>query len=300
MKQRRGILVFAIGMVLGLAGGALFFLSRPPVLIITDAPFMAMHGPRRMLWRQVRASLLLYRPVAPVMIGEGAAPDVLAFAVDDAVSRMLFSRRPYCVLFPYRYADGARRYRELFPETPAALLQGRYENDGVPAGLSVFSIDMERDFRRAGLFAAAFGRGKMGNIVLFQAGPNQTAAQAAFQDGLRQGGYTAEPLFFNDFSELPISTDIACVVLAGSGAEYLNQNFSCPAILFTWLDPDQTARETALIFDDSIWALTVPLVKAVAEKRSGGRIPSEALIFSARIADKDILRQIQKAAGNSK
>lgn len=292
--------MFTIGMVLGLAGAALFFLSRPPVLIITDAPFMAMYGPRRMLWRQVRASLFLYRPVVPVLIGEGAAPDVLAFAVDDAVSRILFSRRPHCVLFPYRYADGARRYRELFPETPAALLQGRYENGGGTAGLSVFSIDLERDFRRAGLFAAAFGKRKTGSIVLFQERLNQTAVRAAFQDGLRQGGYTAEPLFLNDFSELHSSMDIACVVLAGSGAEYLDQNFPYPVILFTWLDPDQTAREGALIFDDSLWALAVPLVKAVAEKRSGGRIPSEALIFSARIADKDILRQIQKAARSSK
>jgi hypothetical protein len=300
MKRRGGLIVASI-VVLALAGAALFFLSRPPVLIVTDAPFTALYGTRRILIRQIRASLALFRLVRPVMVAEGTGSDLLVFVIQDAVSRTI-PRRPYCVLFPHRYAEGAARYREQFPGIPAVLMEGRSgpeTGDTAPSGLSVFSTDLERDFYRAGLCAAVLGGGIGGMIPVFQDRFVQADAQNAFITGLRERQSEANPLFLSDYSGLSGAAAISCVVLAGSGTEYFEQNLTFPLILFTWLDPELTPREAAVFFDDSPWALAVPAVKMIAGKQTGGRIPSDLLIFSDRIADKDVLRQIKKAARDS-
>jgi hypothetical protein len=301
MKRRRGklrrIWAGVILTVLAGAGTALAFLARPPVLVVTDAPFTDLYGPRRVLTSRIRSSLALFRLVKPVMIAEDAGPDVLVFAVEDAAAAGL--SRPYCVLFPYRYADGARRYREQFPGIPVVVLEGRSESGpgtaGTPdsQGILRFSTDMEQDLYRAGRCAAILSRGITDKIVVFQDRALQTEAQTAFITGLRTQGYETAPLFLDTVSELSNNTDISCVVMAGSRDEYFEQNRDFPLVLCTWMDPELTPREAIVFFDDSPWAQTVPAVRMIAGTQTGGRIPSDMLIFSERIADKDILRQIQ-------
>lgn len=301
MKRRGGKLVPVIAVILALAGTALFFLSRPPVLIVTDVPFAVLYGPRRILTRQIRASAALFRLVRPVLIAEGAGPDVLVFAIEDAASQG-FSR-PFCVLIPARYAESAWRYREQFPGTPVALLEGRSEpgnGDAGSEGLFEFSTDRETDLYRAGIGAAVLDRGKRGKIPVFQDRFTQMTEMEAFRRGLRDQGSEAEPLFPRSYVELANAQDISCVILAGSGTDYLDQNPAFPVMLFTWLDPEITAKETVIVFDDSPWALAVPAVKMIAGNQTGGRIPSDILIISERIADKDILRQLKNALRGSR
>lgn len=291
-----------VGIVLALGVPVLVFFSRPPVLIVIDVPFSSLYGgTRRTLLRQVFASLVLFRQVKPVKIAEGAGPDVLVFAVEEAASRSL-SRRPHCVLFPYRYSQAALRYREQFPGIPAILLEGRADGGAATAGdgLFIFRNDQERDMYRAGLCAAILNGGNRGKIVVFQDRSIEDAGRNAFMEGLRQEGNRMEPLFLDGFYELSDFSDLSCVVLAGSGAEYFEQNLTHPVIFYTWLDPDLTSPEVVLVFDDSPWALAAPAVKMIAENRNEGRIPSDLLILSARIADKDILRRLKKAVQNSK
>ncbi|MDR2480398.1 MAG: hypothetical protein LBD48_13965 [Treponema sp.] len=296
-KRSRGILAFVLVIILALAGTAFWLLIRPPVLVVTDVPFVALYGPKRILLRQIRASLALFRLVQPVVIAEGAGSDILVFAIEDAVSRPI-RRRPYCVLFPHRYADGARRYVEQFPGVPAVLLEGRNgpESRGGTEGIAVFNTDLERDLYRAGVCAAILSRGTNGIIPVLQDRFAYTAGQDAFIEGLRAQQNETNPLFLNDISGLSGLADISCAVLAGSGAAYLEQNQTFPVVLFTWLDPEVTAREVAVIFDDSPWALAVPAVKMIAGNQTEGRIPSDLLFFPERIADKDILRRIKNAA----
>jgi hypothetical protein len=298
-KKLRGIWAGIILTVLALAGTGLVFLTRPPVLVVTDASFTALYGPQRVLISRIRSSLALFRLVRPVMIAEDAGPDVLVFAVEDLAAAG-FSR-PYCVLFPYRYADGARRYREQFPGIPVVVLEGRSESEpgtaGTPdsQGILRFSTDIEQDLYRAGRCAAILGRGTAGKTVVFQDRTLQSEARNAVITGLRTQGSEAEPLFLNSISALSDSTDISCVIIAGSEEEYFEQIRNFPLILCTWMDPELAPREAIVFFDDSPWAQTVPVVRMIAGKMTGGRIPSDMLIFSERIADKDILREIKTA-----
>jgi hypothetical protein len=298
-KNLRGRWAGIILTVLAGAGAALAFFVRPPVLVVTDAPFTELYGPRRVLTSRIRSSLALFRLVKPVLIAEDAGPDVLVFAVEDAAAGL---SRPYCVLFPYRYADGARRYREQFPGIPVVVLEGRSESRPGTAGnpdsqgVLRFGTDMAQDLYRAGRCAAILSRGTTDKIVVFQDRAVQSEAQNAFITGLRKQGYETAPLFLDTVSELSDITDISCVVMAGSMDEYFEQIRKFPLVLCTWMDPELAPREALVFFDDSPWAQTVPAVRMIAGTQAGGRIPSDMLIFSERIADKDILRQIKTLA----
>jgi hypothetical protein len=303
MKPRRGKLVVPAVIVLALAGAVFVFLSRPPALIVTDAPFAALYGQRRILLRQIRSSLILLRPVKPVMIAEGAGSDVLVFAIEDAGSGW-FSRRPYCVLVPQRYAEGARRYGGQFPEVPVVLLTGRTGRAPNGGNVLTFSTDLEQDLYRAGLCAAVFNRESPGDILVFTdqliQAAELSAGQNAFIRGLREQGNGTNPRFLRDLPEISALSNISCVVLAGAGGDYFDWNLQFPVIFFSWLDPNLSSRQAVVVFDDSPWALAVPAVKMIAENRRASRIPSELLIDSAKIADKDILRQLKKTARASR
>jgi hypothetical protein len=298
MKPHRVTLALVIAVFLALAGTALFFITRPPVLILTDISFASLYGGRRMLMRQVYASLVLFRPVAPVPVAESVGADVIVYAVEDVAAK-LFSR-PLCVLFPGRYAEAAVLYRQNFPETPAVLVAGPETTRTGFEDLPVFTTDRPRDFYRAGLCAAILAGEKQGKIPVFLDRFAQSAEREAFIRGLREGGNQSSPFFLHTFSELFDFSDVSCAVLAGSGGEYLEQNLAFPVILFTWMDPELIPREVVLAFDDSAWGLAIPAAKMAAAKETKGLIPSDLLIFSARIADKDILRQIKSTVRGSR
>ena len=82
------------------------FLLQPPVLIVTDASFLQLYGSLRFRVSQARVSLELFRMVRPVQVAESAGADIAALIVESA------SKAPGAVLFPYRYQEAARFYRE--------------------------------------------------------------------------------------------------------------------------------------------------------------------------------------------
>jgi hypothetical protein len=296
VRPRRLVLA-AAALVLASAGiAALALLLRPPVLIVTDVPFAFLYGPSRIRLRQIEASLALFRLVKPVLIAADAGEDMLPFAVEEV------SGRPYCVLFPRRFVRGALLYREQFPEIPVVLMEDRTgssrEGGDNAAGFVAAATDSELDFYRAGLCAAILDQGKNGKIVLFLDESIQTNMRNAFIRGLRARGNETPPFFFTPFSRFSDLENISCVVLAGSGVEYLENNPSFPVILFSWLNPSLTSHETVVVFDDSPWAQAVEAVRIVEENRTGGRIPSKPLIFSAKVADNGILRELRKAAAS--
>jgi hypothetical protein len=293
------------------AGGFLFF--RPPVLILTDLPFTALHGTQRARLRQIQASLALLRRVKPVIVADGAGPDMIVFAIEAA------SSRPCCVVFPGRYAEGAERYAEQFPGVISVLLEnsgagsrGYNSSGGNPAGagrLRVIRTDRKTDFFRAGLCAGIISRGKNGRIPLFLDRYATPQDREAFSRGLREGGTESLPVFFGFPASLDNLNDLNCVVFAGSSAEFSENSPKLPLILFSWLDPALTTRETLLVFDDSPWALVVPAVKtALAMRAAGegsdsgdgeifpfeGEIPSKILVFSDRFTDNGILRSVKE------
>jgi hypothetical protein len=306
LRRKTIIPVLAAALLFG--AGFLFF--RPPVLILTDAPFMALYGQRRVQLRQIQASLALLRLVRPVFVAEGAGPDMILFAIEAV------SSRPYCVIFPLRYAGAAERYAGQFPSVISVLLENAGAAPGIqglsrgaerPAGagrLRVIRTDRKTDFFRAGLCAGIIGGGGQGRVPLFLDRYAASGDREAFSGGLEEGGTEISPVFFSSASFPDNFGEAACMVFAGSNAEILEKNPQFPLILFTWLDPALCPRGTFLVFDDSPWALAAPAVKTARGMEAaapGGdspekEIPSKVLIFSNRITDKDILRSLKKAA----
>jgi hypothetical protein len=282
--------------------GAAFLFFRPPVLILTDAPFTALYGRRRVRLRQIQASLALLRRVRPVFLAGDAGPDMILFAVEAV------SSRPYCVIFPPRYAGAAERYAGQSPGVISILLENAVSgralprNAEKPAGeglLRVIRTGGETDFFRAGTCAGIIGGGE-GRVSLFLDSSAASGEREAFSRGLEEGGAENPPVFLGPDSSPDSFNDAACVVFAGSGAE-IPEKSRIPLILFTWLDPALCPGGTLLVFDDSPWALAVPAVKAARGMAAPGEppekgIPSKVLIFSGRITDKDILRNVKKAA----
>jgi hypothetical protein len=282
---------------------ALFFSIRRPVLVLTDEMFVALYGERRLKNRQLALSLLTGRKVKPVLVAESAGPDIFAVAIQDA------SSLPYCVIFPFRYAEEARQFYANFPEIPTILLRGRHnrgnrhlefeantDNSGETGLFFEFSTDTELDYYRMGKCAAIIGKEKTGKLPVFQDSPVNLTEQDAFLKGYKVDSGGLEPFFVNSAAQLGSDIDFPLAILSSPGKDFYDRNSKAAVLLFTWLDPLHTSKETFVIFDDSPWAQAAEAFKMFKEGQRRGNIPSSTLIFSRRIADNGITRSLKKAA----
>ena len=314
MGSRRRAGAIAGGLVLLFALPILFFFLRSPVLILTDGSFDALYGISRARKARIGASLRLFRRVKPVRAVETAGPDAIVLILEAA------SPRPCCVLFPRRYGEGARRYAARFPDVPAFVLGASAPVAGSgPGGVEdpsprYVAADARTDFYRAGLCAAILagtGTGKnagdaaeppaaAGNgILVFQRRPVPREEQEAFIRGLRDGGIDSEPRYPDLSSSISGYPDLSVAVLAAKPADFLEQQLPVPVILFSWLDPALSSRETKVIFDDSPWAMAAGLVKMVKNGDSAFSVPSAVHIPPERAGGGETLRRLKKAARSS-
>ncbi|MDR2718442.1 MAG: hypothetical protein LBB89_10345 [Treponema sp.] len=313
MKRIRLLVVIALILAV-LAAPVVIFCIRPPVLIVTDTSFAVLYGKSHLRRQQRDASFALFRRVKPVMVADSAGSDVVDIAIRAA------ARQPFCVLFAGNRAEIAVRFHEQFPETPVVLFSGLVKTPEIPSPdgfLCVYDVDRPVDLYRAGLCAGILGVVPPKPVkevekqdesaapppaftpktyVLWQDPYVQSAERELFSRGLREQDPESVIIFVNSLAEMPDMKAISCTVLTGAGAEYLGKNPRMPLILFSWLNPDFTAREVVVLFDDSAWALAVPAVRMAVQRQAGGAIPSKPLIFSAKIADNNIFRMLQKSA----
>ena len=298
MKIKGKFLAIAVPvLIIGVV--ALVFYSRSPVLIVDDEPFVSLYGKNRVTSKKILTSLALKRRVKQVIVANDAGPDILVFVVEEA------SSRPYCVIFPNRYAEGARRYHEQFPEIPTVLLSGRPDPGRRRAESEAesdekmtffeFASYSELDFYRAGLCAALLCESNTGIIPVIINNEVQSQVKNGFIRGLKEQGVELDAVFARSSSELGNRTEFTVAVLAGSGAESLGTETESRVILFSWLNPELTSRDTVVIFDDSPWAQAGAAVKMAMENQKTGEIPSNTLIFSSKIADNRVLRGMKKA-----
>jgi hypothetical protein len=306
--------LFVSGAFLALVLPGLVFLLRSPVLIVSDGPFMSLYGESRVRQRQRAAAIALFRRVKPVLVAESAGPDLVVFAVEAA------DPRPYGVIFPYRYADGGRRYGVRFPRVRTVILDHRSwpavaggEDAGPPgerraAGEPVvLRIRRRDDFYRAGLMAGLMARSSSlsaehsgaggpdsgGEVLVFQERSLSPADKNALLTGLREQG-AGQSRFLNSPAEYDGLEGASCVILTGPAGEFLDRNLKIPVLLFSWLDPALSSRETLVIFDDSSWALAEAALR-LAKRGEGGEIPSRLVFPRGRIADKGLARELRRA-----
>ncbi|MCL2557437.1 MAG: hypothetical protein FWE09_03070 [Treponema sp.] len=291
-----------------LAIAAAVFFSRDPLLVVTDLPFAALYGESRVRSASISASLSLFRPVRPLLIADDASADVLVAAIRYA------SERPFAVIFPPRFSEAALRFHEEFPEIPVALMRGSVPAAQMPAGEGLFGVygtDRETDLYRAGLFAGAMGlrpRDEAGEgqedsppsaperrtHVLWNEAFVGARGRELFYEAVLKADPEAHVAFIGSDGELRDLSGVSSFSIAVAGAGAISSARGVPTILFAWLDPGLTHGDVFALFDDSPWALAVPVARLMEMGEAEGEIPSKPLIISARVADNAVTRDLRR------
>ncbi|MCL2043810.1 MAG: hypothetical protein FWG89_06710 [Treponema sp.] len=288
---------------------SLIYIIRSPVLVVTDEIFENLYGIERMQRQRRSVSFSLFRRVISVVVADGAGPDIVSAAVSGAAVR------PFCVVFPRRYASAAVFYHEDYPRIRSVVLGGLVHpyNLPMPNGvLCVYGTDLDTDLYRAGVFAGILANARRAlaaqdedtvpgrqAIVFWQNYSVSERQHLLFIMGVNENSPDSEVVFINSPGEMPEMEDLACAVLSSSGAEFFDRIPRIPIILFSWLDPVFTSEEVVIMFDDSPWSQIVAAVRLAARRVEEGKIPSKTLIFSGRITDKSVFRILRKSAGKS-
>lgn len=300
-----GKLAILAGVIVCLAVLALVFSKRQPVLVIADPQFTALYGKNRLKWQKLKASIFTGRLVKPVPIAEMPGPDVIVVAVEDAAPQ------PYCVIFPFRLSIAAHRYSAKHPEVPVILMMGRpdvnyqwpdfeekeasEEETEEQELFFEFSTDTRLDYYRAGLAAAIIGKGKTGKVPVFQEFYGNLIEQEAFLNGFKTKKSAVEPFFPSSINQVD-SGEYPLAVLGGAGREIYERNPRTKIILFSWLDPAVTGRQTMLVFDDSPWTQVGEAVKLLKKGGKKAVIPSKVVVVLQKTADNGVLRELSWAA----
>jgi len=245
-------------------------------------------------------SLLLFRQVKIVPVADDVSDDILHYAVADA------SSNPFCVLFPLRFARGARLYREHNQDVPVVLLEGRFAEGTNPSFFGIgsatddyfiYKTDISGDFFHAGLVAAAIDGEKNGRFVVFVEPGIQSSIRDAFLDGL--GPEKSQKVsFFTSFSQFYEIPDISCVIIAGIGHDYMEKYTGNPVIYFTWINPMYLPADVFMIFNDSPWAQAIDAVKMVSLQERKGVIGSKRVLIKGSNLDKNV-RSLLKNIGEN-
>ena len=297
MKQKlESLAVFAV-LALALSSPFVIYLARSPVLIVTDVSFGSLYGGDRIRRETAFSSLLLYRRVKTVPVADDAGDDIVQFAVAEA------SSRPFCALFPLRFAQAARLYREQNPSVKVILLEGRYAEGSNPSEKAVggnagdyfiYKTDIDADFYRAGLAAAILDGEKNGKTAVFLESHLQTQGKEAFLRALDDMEKPLQTSFYTSFSQFSGDPGLSCVVLGGIGADYLDKYSGVPVVFFTWMPPSLLPFDAVLVLNDSPWAQTVQAVRMAAAGMQSGQLRSKKLFLPGKDIDKRTLRKLRK------
>jgi len=274
------------------------FLSRPPVLIINDVSFITLCGESESRNELFNASVSLFRQVKSVIIADDAGADIVQVAIDDT------STEPFCVIFPLRFAQSARIYREKHPEIPVIILEGRYPENANPASSVIgnndkndyflYKTDITADFYRAGLAAAVIDEGKNGRIAVFVESHVQSQAREAVIKAFKDMGKPQLPQIYTTYAQFNEALDCSCAILAGSGAEFLEKNKNVPVIFFSWVDKQLLPNDVILVFNDSPVVQAIEAVRMVNANIAKGLIKSKRDILPNKNINKDTLQKLKK------
>ena len=297
MKLKVKTIAIIASLAFAAAVPVVIFLARSPVLVVTDLSFIPLYGMSRIRAEAMSSSLILFRRVITVPVSDDAGDDIVQFIVSEA------SSRPFCVIFPLRFVQAARIYREQNPQIPVIILEGRYPEGRNPALYAIsrntddyflYRTDIEADFHRAALAAALLDGETNSRVVVFLESHNQQQGTEVFSQTLKDIEKPLQTSYFTTFSQFSRNTELSCVVLAGIGADYLDRFTDVPVIFFTWIDPALIPIDVVLVFNDSPWVQTVPAVRMAAAGIKTGQIPSKPVFLQGKNIDKEVLRNLRK------
>jgi hypothetical protein len=285
------------------------FYTRPPVLIVTEQSFIELYGEERIHNEAFLSAFAMFRPVKIVTVANDAGEDVVPFAVSSA------AMNPFCVIFPLRFIRSAVLYKELTPNIPIVVLEGRYPEEENPSesifGIEkqeyfVFKTDINDDFYRIGLAVTAIKQkpsqkhenstpdeGKKGKVVVFL-DQKLNQMRDVFLRSLYDRGELSETLFYNTYSQYLEMPELSCAVLAGVGADFLDRKAGVPVISFTWINPLLLPFDVVMIVNDSPLAQARQAVKMVKSGVKSGLIKSEFRVLDRSKFDKKLIAIIKK------
>jgi len=277
--------IFTSGMAYAIIRGT--FLHRPPLLVVTDASFKTLYGPRRLGKMESMLTNRLFRRIIPVYVDENAQRDQVSMAAEDAF------QNPMALLFPHRYMGGAEYYKENHPDTPVFVFSGRNQSSTAKEPVSFVRTDIKTDLYRAGLCAALLAG--EGNILFISDDTVQYELRDIFIEGLLAQEYTKTPnwvRYTNDFSS---DSNLSCAVIAGPVGDFFEKRPDTPVILFSWADPDFTPRSVKVIFDDSPYALALKELRLFSLPESEGDIfiSSVPTVLKNRIEEKEVIKKLE-------
>lgn len=266
IKPRFAVIFFLPALPLIIAIG--IFLLRAPVLVVSDQYFNDLYGKHRTLFAEMKSSISLFRRFQLVTVADDIGPDGIAFAVSEV------SEHPFCVCFPYRYADGARNYQQLYPSVNVLLFMGRTRNPELSESFTLVQTDTETDLYRAGLGAALISQNKAGKILCYIERGRRAEGIPFFEWGLKDGGREGDALFIDLNGTYSDETAISCIVLTGSSEDSFITGQNIPILLYSWADPDIFPPRVTVIFSDSLWETVLPAVKMLASGEKLISLPS--------------------------
>jgi len=292
-KKKKGfIIAVSLALAAALAFLTLFaiFNLRNPVIIVAEQFFIDIYGEKRLKKEVFNTSMTLFRPVKIALIDNKAGEDVVPYSVSG------ISSNPYCVLFPRRFLNAARLYKELFPNVDIVILEGQLPITGDTSGFFVYRTDIESDYYKAAAAAANIAATVSneeikGKIVVFM--PNNSYREVITK-GITEQELPVETLFYATYSDISKTPGLACVVLAGLGGEILDKIPEIPVITFSWLDPSMMTNNVILVIDDSPLAQAVQAVKMAKAAEEEGFIKSKFIIIDRKIFNNSLLQIIRK------
>jgi hypothetical protein len=294
LKTKTLAIIIAAALVLLIP--VVVFFVRSPVLLVTDQAFALLYGEERIRSEQRNSSISLFRRVKLVSIADDAADDMVKIAISDV------STRPFCVIFPIRFTRAARLYREENTRIPVILLEGRSDGRFLSVLGSdindyfVYQTDIDSDFYRAGISAAAFNTAENGRIAVLLESGILSQGMEAFLQGINSLENPPRASFSASINENFDDPDLICLVIAGAGIEYFDMGIETkkPVILFTWIDPAFLPDDVVLTIDDSPLVQAVHAVRMASAKAANGKIQSKFQVINKKNIDRVILRKIQK------
>jgi len=302
-------LIVAASLVLAVSLALAFLYTRPPVLIVTEQTFIDLYGKKRIRNEALLSSFFLFRLVKTVAVANDAGDDIVPFAVAE------ISIKPYCVLFPLRFVQSAQRYRELNPNIPVVVLEGRYPEGENPAEKAlgadiseyfIYKTDINDDFYNLGLVISALKpkeependdstpETEKNNQIAVYLDQNLTQMKDIFLKGLYDRGVLMETQFLYYYSQKLEKTDLFCVILTGLGYDYLDKKAGVPVISFTWVDPFFLPSDVVMVINDSPWAQVRQAVGMVGAGQKNGLIKSEFKVLDRKKFDKGVISLIKK------
>ncbi|GHU39585.1 hypothetical protein FACS1894190_05000 [Spirochaetia bacterium] len=284
---------------------AIIFFLRHPVVLVSDEYFSLLYGVKRQHYKIIEQSLEIFRRIKIINIDGDASTDAIVMAVQDV------SKKPHCVIFPFRYSNAAVKYSESTAElnSPTVLSGGFNKRPDNIRGVFFVSSDYKTDFLRAGICAAQLTTISDDKSVQADLSEKNIflITPVKFPDGVvdiftgavqrvRGNVNIITPKQHDSFTQTP-SAGVVCGPASSLINKIINQNV--PLIVYSWLDPTFMPESVKITIDDSVFTQIPRIIRALNKKTYDDHgdilIPSTFKILRNRIHTSRMLLELRKA-----